>query len=219
MAKFSLSLLFFFFFLLSGYPTLWVAISHWLPPIALRASRPSLYPKQCSLRLPVQPPQAWASLLGAAVRRVICAFYLFILSSWLCCPLSFQNSQQTHWWEGFLVFGNFSSFITPSPSPGWFLVPDCFVCLFILCFFLSYLLCFVLPPLEDNGLPFWVPGVLHQHSEVVLWYLLSIQMIFQWIFERESGLPMLFLCHLRTAPCTWLFLIPGDDFNSLCWRM
>ena len=28
-------------------------------------------------------------------------------------------------------------------------------------------------------LPFWMPGVLCQPSEVVLWYLLSIQMIFQ----------------------------------------
>ena len=31
---------------------------------------------------------------------------------------------------------------------------------------------------EENGLPFWVPGVFCQHSEVVLWKLLSIQMIF-----------------------------------------
>ena len=38
--------------------------------------------------------------------------------------------------------------------------------LFCLSFYLLY---FVLPPLEDNGLPFWVPGVLHQRSEVVLW--------------------------------------------------
>ena len=37
---------------------------------------------------------------------------------------------------------------------------------------------FILPPFEENGLPFWVPGVLCQHSEVVLWKLLSIQMIF-----------------------------------------
>ena len=37
----------------------------------------------------------------------------------------------------------------------------------------------MLPPFEDNGLPFWVPGGLHQHSEVALWYLLSIQMIYQ----------------------------------------
>ena len=47
--------------------------------------------------------------------------------------------------------------------------------LFCLSFYLLY---FVLPPFEDNGLPFWVPGVLYQCSEVVLWKLLSIQIIF-----------------------------------------
>ena len=40
---------------------------------------------------------------------------------------------------------------------------------------------FVLPPLKENGLPFCVPGVLCQRSEVVLWNLLSIQIIFWWI--------------------------------------
>ena len=30
-------------------------------------------------------------------------------------------------------------------------------------------------------------------------HFLSIQMIFQWICVGESGLPILFLCHLRTA--------------------
>ena len=44
---------------------------------------------------------------------------------------------------------------------------------------------FVLPPFEENGLPFWVPGVLHQRSEVVLWYLLSNQMNFWWICGGE----------------------------------
>ena len=38
---------------------------------------------------------------------------------------------------------------------------------------LFFPLYFVLPPFEDNGLPFWVPDVLCQHSEVVLWNLLS----------------------------------------------
>ena len=38
---------------------------------------------------------------------------------------------------------------------------------------------FVLPPFKENGLPFWVPGVLCHHSEVVLWNLLSVQMIFR----------------------------------------
>ena len=43
------------FFLLSGYPIVWVAISCWLPQISLRVFRPGPYPKQCSLHLPVQP--------------------------------------------------------------------------------------------------------------------------------------------------------------------
>ena len=38
--------------------------------------------------------------------------------------------------------------------------------LFCLSFYLLY---FVLPPFEDSGLPFWVLGVLYQHSEVILW--------------------------------------------------
>ena len=63
-----------------------------------------------------------------------------------------------------------------------------------------YLLYFVLPPFKENRLPFWVPGVLHQRSEVVLWKLLSIQVIFWWICGGERGLPILFLCHLGTAP-------------------
>ena len=33
-------------------------------------------------------------------------------------------------------------------------------------------------PFKDNGLPFLVSDVLCQHSEVVLWNLLSIQMFF-----------------------------------------
>ena len=65
---------------------------------------------------------------------------------------------------------------------------------------LFYLLYFFLPPFKDNGLPFWVSDVLCQHSEVVLWNLLSIQMFFWWICGGESGLPVLFLRHLRTAP-------------------
>ena len=39
----------------------------------------------------------------------------FFFSSRLCCPLRFQNSPKTLLWEGFLLFGNFPSFLTPSP--------------------------------------------------------------------------------------------------------
>ena len=95
--------------------------------------------------------------------------------------------------ECFLLFGNFS-FITP--SPGKVSIPNSSLCL----------LYFVLLPYKENGLPFWVPGVLHQHSEVVLWKLLSIQMIFWWVCGRESGFPLPFLCHLGTAPLNILFV-------------
>ena len=61
-------------------------------------------------------------------------------------------------------------------------------------------------PFKDNGLPFWVPDILCQDSEVVLWNFLSIQIFFQWICQGESGLPVLFLCHLRIAP-------PSDAFE------
>ena len=43
---------------------------------------------------------------------------------------------------------------------------------------LSLFYIFFLPPFEDNGLFFWVPYVLCQHSEGVLWNLFSVQMFF-----------------------------------------
>ena len=49
---------------------------------------------------------------------------------------------------------------------------------------LSLFLYFIFCP-EDNGLSFWVAGVLHQHSEVVLWNVLSVQMILDE-FVREK---------------------------------
>ena len=94
---------------------------------------------------PCSAPTCWwwrresgaTSLLGIAVRHIICGFYLFIFSSHLCCPLRFQNSPQTRWWEGFLMFGNFSSFTTP--SLGQVSVPNSFFSLFNT-YILSYLL-------------------------------------------------------------------------------
>ena len=62
---------------------------------------------------------------------------LFIyFSSQLCCHLRFQNSPQTCYWEGFLVFGNFSFM---SPSLGLVFILNSFVSLFIF-YILSYLL-------------------------------------------------------------------------------
>ena len=99
-----------------------------------------------------------------------CNLWVLIIyfSSWLCCPLWFQGLPQTRQSECFLVFGNLSFLRLPSQngSPSLPLLS-------------LYLLYFFLPPFKDNGLPFWVPDVLCQHSEVVLWNLLSVQMFFQ----------------------------------------
>ena len=66
---------------------------------------------------------------------MICRFFFFFPSR-LCCPLRFQNFPQTGWWEGFLVFGNFSFM---KPSPGWVSTSNSFVSVFIF-YILSYLL-------------------------------------------------------------------------------
>ena len=57
------------------------------------------------------------------------------------------------------------------PFLGWSSLPTSFVSFF-------RLLYFFLPVFEDNDLLFWVPDVFCQHSEVVLWRLLSIEMFF-----------------------------------------
>ena len=125
----------------------------------------------------------WTRVSGPLLHWQLClgvySVFFFFSPSWLCCPLRFQNSPQTLLCEGFLLCGDFSSFLTP--SPGWVSVPK-----FCLSFCLLY---FVLPPFEEIGLPFWVLGVLRQHSEVVLWKLLSVQMIFWWICGGSKWSP------------------------------
>ena len=83
-------------------------------------------------------------------------------------------------------------------SPLWWLPPqDGSLSLTLLPLFLSFIFCPT--SFQREWVAFWVPGVLHQHSEVVLWKSFSIQMIFWWICWGESGLPIVFLCYLRTA--------------------
>ena len=140
-----------------------------------------------------------SSLQVFVVRCIFCVFFFFFFFPWLYFPLRLQSSPQTHLWKGFLLCENFYSFMTPSPGMG--LSPYIF-CLYF------HLLYFVLPSFKEIWLTFWVPGVLCQRSEVVLWKSLNIQMIFWWICGGESGLPILFLLHLGSVPSfTCLFNI------------
>ena len=146
-------------FFLSGCPTVWVAISCLCPQIVLRAFRPSPYPKH----------PAHASL------------------SPVCWWLMQASRLLLHWelWLGAFSVGFFFFFLPvmlPSKIPK--LSADRLVrgfpAVWKHLFFHDSLPRTegVLPPFKENGLPFWVLGVLHQHSEVVLWKFLSIQMIF-----------------------------------------
>ena len=63
------------------------------------------------------------------------------------------------------------------PFPGRASLPGTELPPHLLCLFFR-LLYFFLPVFEDNGLLFWLPDVLCQPTEVVLWSLLGVEMFF-----------------------------------------
>ena len=131
----------------------------------------------------------WGSYCWAHNLLVLIIYFSFLL----CCPLCFQGSPQTQqrvfpgvWKPLFLRFP--SQDRAPSLPP---LSPFSSFIFFPTCFWRQWS-------------AFLVADVLCQHSEVVLWNLLRVEMFFWWICEGESGLPLLFLHHLRTAPVSAL---------------
>ena len=134
-------------------------------------SGPVPYPKhatQASLSSPcslVVETGVWAtSPLGIAVRHVFCGFFFFFFPLHVILPSEIPNLLIDPLVRGFLAVWKFLILHDSLLRTG--LCPK----LFCLSFCLLY---FVLPPLEENGLPFWVPGVLCQCSEVVLWKFCS----------------------------------------------
>ena len=107
------------------------------------------------------------SMLGVAVRHVICGFYLFIFPPGY---VALWDSKTPHRPAGERVSWCLETSLLRLPSR------DGSPSLTLLSLYLLY---FVLCPFENNGLLFWVPDVLCQCSEVVLWSLLSVQMFFQ----------------------------------------
>ena len=155
---------------------------------------------------PYLAPSSWwwtqvsgaTSPLGVAVRHVICGDFF---------PPSYValwDSKTSHKLasESFLVFGNFS-FMTP--SPGWVSIPNSFVSLFTY-YILSYLL------LKTMGC---LSGCLLSSVSVQKLFcgICCVPMIFRWICGGESGLPVLFLHHLRTASSHLLY-----SYNTLIVR-
>ena len=188
------SLFLFFWFSLSGYPTVWVAISHYLPRIVLRALRLGPYPKHAncaslsSLRSLVAVPSVWAtSPLGIVVRHVFCVLFCFFFPP---SYLAFWDSKTPHRPAGKRVYSLETSFMTL--SPGWVSIPNSFLSLFIF-----YILSYVLS--KRMG---WFSGSLVSSASVQKLFCGSCS-AFKWSFDEfvwgGSDFPVLFLCHLRTT--------------------
>ena len=76
---------------------------------------------------------------------------------------------------------------------------------YLFCFFF-HLLYFFLPVFEDNDLLFLVSDVLCQHSEVVLWNLLSAESSFDESVREKVVSPSYSSTILGTPPEVLLFL-------------
>ena len=131
-----------------------------------------MYSEQCSPCLPSKPP-----LSSGGCRRLRCfsdGIYLWARTLWVLINYLF--------FLPVMLPSEFPRLTTDSPvrvfpgvwKPLFLRLPSrdgAHPYLFCLSFCLLY---FFLPPFEDNGLLFWVPDVLCQHSEAVLWNLLNV---------------------------------------------
>ena len=185
----------FLYFFLSGYPTVWVAISRQFPQIVFRAFRPTPYPKHAahtSLSSPsslvVDTGVLATSPLAVAIRYIFCRllFFLFFLLVMLPSEIpKFPTDPQVRvscYLETFLLHDSFPKMVSS---------------LTILSLFLSFIFRHTSFQVERVAfLGTWCPPPgfrysfveVAQHSNDLLMNLLE-----------ESGLPVLFLCHFGTA--------------------
>ena len=147
-------------------------------------------------------------LLGVAFRLVICGFCLFFLLVRL--PSEIWKLPSDLLVRGFPGVWKLPLLRLPSRdgSPS----------LTLLSLFLSFIFC----PTSFRRqwaafLGAWCPLLV---IRVVLWSLLSVQMFFWWIYGGESGLPVLFLCHLSSSLsfCCFLMCIQiSQEAGKVAW--
>ena len=151
------------------------------------AARASLF-SPCLL---VADASVWAtSRLKVAIRHVICGFlFIYLLILLVMLPSETPKRPADEPVRGFPGVWKLS-FMTP--FPGWDSIPNSFVFLFIL-YILSYLLSKTVGCLS---------GCLVSSASVHKLFC-EICSEFKWSFDEfwgESGLPILFLHHLKTTP-------------------
>ena len=85
---------------------------------------------------------------------------------------------------------------------------------YLFCLFFCLLYSFLLP-FEDNGLLFWMPDVLCQHSEVVLWNLLSVQCSFDEFVGEKVVSPSYSSAILGPPPILYFLYVLGNCINCV----
>ena len=115
-------------------------MSHQSPQSVLRAFSPSCYPEglQCSPNLYTQPPLTMGKHKPASCFSLVIVIQHLFCGDFCCCCCyaALWDSKAPHWphlWEGFLLCGNFSTFMIP--SPGWVCVLKSFVSLLVFIFY------------------------------------------------------------------------------------
>ena len=133
----------------------------------------------------------WAtSLLGVVVRQVFCCFFFFFFFLLVIFPLGDSITPDRS------ACQRVSYYVEIFP-PSWFTPQDESPSLNLLSLILS--LYFVLPPFEENGLPFWVPDFPSCVQKLFYGSCSTFKLSFWWIFWGETDLPILFLHHLGTV--------------------
>ena len=107
---------------------------------------------------------------------IIYLFFLPVMLPSVLPRLATDSAVSVSWCLETSLFLRFPSWDV-TPFPAWDSLSGAEPPPYLLCL-LFHLLYFFLPVSENNDLLFWVPNVLCQHSEVVLWNLLSIEMFF-----------------------------------------
>ena len=137
---------------------------------------------------PCPAPACWwqTQVTGLVLHWQLRILWVFFPLSQLCCPLRFPTDPPV---RGFPTV--WKLLLLPAPSPGQVSIPNSFVSF-------SFIFCPTSYRREWAAfLGAWCPPPAFRSCFVEF---PQLQMIFWWICGGESGLPGLFLCHLRTAP-------------------
>ena len=150
----------------------------------------------------------WAiSPLGVVVKaHILWVLFFGYFPLLVMLPSEIPKLPTDHWWEGFLVFGNYSSFTIP--SLGWVSLPNSFVSLFVL-YILSYLL------LKRMGC---LSGCLVSSTSIQKLFCGSCS-AFKWSFDEFVGEKVVSLSYSSAILGPPPFVTFNGQFKETFWNL